>query len=488
MGRFRFEAVILRRRIPSSRNRFLSRIAAFDLVWAGISPAVAFLVRDGRINSVHNIVIYCGIALGVSIVIFQWFRVSSSIPMFFSGHDALTLAQACFIIVAVTVALLFTFTRLNEAPRSVPFLHMFLLLSGLLGQRALSRLLAKRRFGNTSVFPGKSFENILIIKASRLAWFFSKMVEEFVSNDSRIVAILDERPWLHNRSLNGYQIVGPPDNLEKIVDEYAAHGVEIHKVVIAARRDSMNAETLAEVGAVCAAKNLNIEWLHEKFFYSSRVTGGALQAAAIRNIPAQKFVNRPYWAFKRLLDFVFSIVGLIAISPLAISVALLVFLDVGYPIVFWQQRIGHLGRPLHLYKFRTMRASFDRNGRPIESSERASSIGLFFRRSRLDEIPQLFNVLAGSMSLIGPRPLLPIDQPKTASIRLQVKPGISGLAQVNGGKLLSAEEKNALDSWYIQHASPLLDIKILFLSVLTLVRGDQRNEALISAALEEEIG
>jgi lipopolysaccharide/colanic/teichoic acid biosynthesis glycosyltransferase len=108
------------------------------------------------------------------------------------------------------------------------------------------------------------------------------------------------------------------------------------------------------------------------------------------------------------------------------------------------------------------------------------------RRTRLDEIPQLFNVLIGSMSLIGPRPLLPIDQPKTTSFRLQVRPGISGLAQVSGGKLLSAEEKNALDEWYIQKASVLLDVKILFLSALTLVRGDRRNEALVSMALAEK--
>lgn len=476
----------LRRRIPSSRKRFFSRVAVFDLVWASTCPVLAFLIRDGRINTIYNVAIYCGIALIASLIVFQWFKVSSSIPMFFSAHDAFVLTQACVIIVSLTVVLLFAVARLNEAPRSVPFLHMFILASGLLGQRAMSRLFARQRAGIISTIPGKTFENILILRASRLAWFFSKMVEEFSFHESRIVAILDERPWLYNRSLNGYQIVGSPANLAKIVDEYAAHGVEIHKVVVASQKNSMTDEMWNGVRAVCTAKKINIEWLHEKLFYPAAANAGSQQAPTSQSDLVQGVADRPYWKFKRFLDYVISVFAIIAVAPLAILLVALILIDVGYPIVFWQQRIGYHGRPLHLYKFRTMRASFDRKGRLIDDSKRISSIGQLLRRTRLDEIPQLFNVLMGSMSLIGPRPLLPIDQPKTTSFRLQVRPGISGLAQVSGGKLLSAEEKNALDEWYIQKASVLLDVKILFLSALTLVRGDRRNEAFISMALAEK--
>ena len=186
------------------------------------------------------------------------------------------------------------------------------------------------------------------------------------------------------------------------------------------------------------------------------------------------------------MDVVIAIVAMIAIAPLTIFVTALVLIDVGHPVVFWQQRIGHLGRPLHLYKFRTMRATFDHAGHPIPELQRLSEIGRLLRMTSLTEIPQLFNVLTGSMSLIGPRPLLAVDQPEHACIRLQVRPGLSGWAQVNGGKLLSPSEKDALDEWYIRHASLLRDLEIIARTLWVIIRGDRRNELAISKAVAEK--
>ena len=194
---------------------------------------------------------------------------------------------------------------------------------------------------------------------------------------------------------------------------------------------------------------------------------------------------RPYWKIKRLMDIVVALAMMITFAPLMILVAALVSMDVGFPIVFWQQRIGYLGRPLRVYKFRTMRSSFDREGQPTPESERSSLLGRLLRRNHLDEIPQLFNILTGGMSLIGPRPLLPVDQPKNIRFRLQVRPGLTGLAQINGGTSLSADEKSALDEWYIQHASLFLDIKIILRTIWVMVHGNPRNDAQISAALVE---
>jgi lipopolysaccharide/colanic/teichoic acid biosynthesis glycosyltransferase len=174
------------------------------------------------------------------------------------------------------------------------------------------------------------------------------------------------------------------------------------------------------------------------------------------------------------------------VSPLAVIVALLVLLDVGHPVVFWQHRLGRFGRPLHIYKFRTMQALFNRKGHPVPDSERLSSIGQFLRASRLDEIPQLWNILTGEMSVVGPRPLLPIDQPNTYSTRLEVRPGLTGLAQISGGKLLSIEEKDAFDEHYVRHCSIFLDFTILARTLWVMLRGDTRNEAIIAAALAEK--
>ncbi len=187
----------LRRKIPTSQSRFFSRTAPFDLAWAACSPILAFLIRDGAFYRIDNVAIYCGIAFVVSIAVFQWFRISSPISSFFSAYDALKIAQACLTAVGLTAAILFTFTRLEEAPRSVPVLHFFVLVSGLLCERALSRLIATRQTASSFGVGNRQVKNVLVIGASRLAWFFTRMVDEFSYHEVRVVAVLDEKPWLH---------------------------------------------------------------------------------------------------------------------------------------------------------------------------------------------------------------------------------------------------------------------------------------------------
>jgi len=164
-------------------------------------------------------------------------------------------------------------------------------------------------------------------------------------------------------------------------------------------------------------------------------------------------------------------------------VAGFVLKDVGAPVIFWQERIGRNGRKFLLYKFRTYRAPFDSLGRPIPEKERLSRIGRAVRATRLDEIPQLVNILRGHMSLIGPRPLLPIDQPEDPQTRLSVSPGVTGWAQVNGGNLVTTEEKNALDIWYIRKASLGLDLRIALRTVGYFFQGERKDRAAIEEAL-----
>jgi len=468
--------------VPSSRTRVFSRLTPFDCFWAAVSPVLAFLIRDGAINRVDSVTIYCAIALVASLIAFQWFKISSPIPAFFSFHDAFVVTKACLTTIALTAVVLFVFTRLDDAPRSVPVIHFLVLGGGLIGVRALARLTDTRHEAGGPQ-PGLVAENILIVGATRPAWLFSKMVEEFASYERRIVAILDERPSLRNRTLNGYSIVGSPANLSRIIDEYATHGVEIGKVVMAAHPKDLSGAMWIDVCEACKARDIPIDWLHEKFSLPQADNVNSADAVVEDAGIAAAFADRSYWKVKRALDVIFALAMIVILAPLTILVAALVLIDVGVPVVFWQQRIGQFGRPLHLYKFRTMRSSFDRRGRPIPESERLSLLGRLLRRNRLDEIPQLINILKGSMSLIGPRPLLPVDQPKEIRYRLQVRPGITGLAQINGGTLLSPEEKDALDEWYVLHASVLLDAKIVLRTVWVIVRGERRNEPEIAKAI-----
>lgn len=167
---------------------------------------------------------------------------------------------------------------------------------------------------------------------------------------------------------------------------------------------------------------------------------------------------------KRAIDIVFSLLGLVLLSPLLIVLLLIVLADLGSPVLFKQQRPGFHGRPFLLAKFRTMRTAFDQDGVPLSDEQRLTKIGSFLRRWSLDELPELWNVLVGEMSLVGPRPLLmeylPLYNERQAKRHL-MKPGLTGLAQVSGRNDLTWEEKFELDVHYVEHWSLGLDIVIL---------------------------
>ncbi len=171
---------------------------------------------------------------------------------------------------------------------------------------------------------------------------------------------------------------------------------------------------------------------------------------------------------KRLFDLIGAALGLIVISPLLLMLALLVRWRLGSPILFRQTRPGYRGRPFVLYKFRTMTDRRGPDGHLLPDAERLTRFGRFLRASSLDELPELFNVLRGEMSLVGPRPLLMqyLERYSPEQMRRhEVLPGMTGWAQVNGRNALTWQEKFRLDVWYVDHWSFWLDLKILFLTV-----------------------
>jgi lipopolysaccharide/colanic/teichoic acid biosynthesis glycosyltransferase len=182
---------------------------------------------------------------------------------------------------------------------------------------------------------------------------------------------------------------------------------------------------------------------------------------------------------KRLFDLLLAFPALVFLSPVLIFVALLVRFRLGSPVLFCQRRPGQHGRPFTLYKFRTMADTCDAQGKPLPDVERLRPFGRFLRSTSLDELPGLINVLKGEMSLVGPRPLLMryLDRYTPEQMRRhQVKPGMTGWAQVNGRNALTWEEKFELDVWYVDHQSLSLDLRILLLTMLSLLRQDGISE------------
>lgn len=178
---------------------------------------------------------------------------------------------------------------------------------------------------------------------------------------------------------------------------------------------------------------------------------------------------------KRLFDFIASFILLIGVSPIFIVAALMVRTMIGSPVLFKQHRPGLHGKPFVMYKFRTMTNECDAEGCLLPDEARLTKLGKFLRHYSLDELPQLFNVIKGDLSLVGPRPLLmeyiPLYNYEQAR-RHEVKPGITGWAQVNGRNALSWDERFKLDVWYVDNRSFLLDMKILWLTLIKVARRD----------------
>lgn len=177
---------------------------------------------------------------------------------------------------------------------------------------------------------------------------------------------------------------------------------------------------------------------------------------------------------KRLIDILVSASLLMLALPLLLLISTWVLASVGSPVLFRQTRPGRYGEPFQMYKFRTMRDTVDTDGGPLPDEERITDLGRRLRASSLDELPELWNVLKGDMSLVGPRPLLleylPLYTPEQAR-RHDVRPGITGWAQVNGRNALSWDERLAMDVWYVENHNLWLDLKILGSTVGTVLSG-----------------
>lgn len=197
---------------------------------------------------------------------------------------------------------------------------------------------------------------------------------------------------------------------------------------------------------------------------------------------------------KRFLDIIIASIALMLLSPLYAFVAYKVKKNLGSPVLFRQVRPGLHGRPFEMIKFRTMKDAIDANGQPLPDSERLTPFGRMLRSSSLDEMPELWNVIKGDMSIVGPRPLLmeylPLYNEEQAK-RHQVRPGMTGYAQVNGRNAISWDEKFKLDTWYVENQSIWLDFKIMLRTVKKVLAKDDisaEGEATMSKFTGNSVG
>jgi lipopolysaccharide/colanic/teichoic acid biosynthesis glycosyltransferase len=217
---------------------------------------------------------------------------------------------------------------------------------------------------------------------------------------------------------------------------------------------------------------LHVEYV--RLLKEKRLISEAEESKHARSMPGKtSYRFRLSRAIKAAVDFGAALMGLVVLSPLLAMTAVLVRVYLGSPVLFKQERPGFKGRPFNIYKFRTMSDALDSHGKLLPDDKRLNRLGSFLRGSSLDELPELFNVLKGEMSLVGPRPLRMeyLDRYTSEQARRHdVKPGITGWAQVNGRNALAWDDRFAFDVWYVDNWSLWLDIKICFLTIFKVLK------------------
>jgi lipopolysaccharide/colanic/teichoic acid biosynthesis glycosyltransferase len=451
---------------PTSRRKRRVDVSIWDALWALASPVLALWLGNALVLARQDwnaTIIYCALSTGFAVVAFVAFGLQKTVTRHFSAHEVLDIAEAVLFAQLLTYGLLFTLTRLDGIPRSVPLYHGLLLAGGLIFIRIATRVGGNERRASDYQFRR---ERIIVIGANRLAASFISMLRAYAPNQEGVVAVLEEKQSAVGRSLSGVQVLGTPQELDVIVAEFAVHGVHVDRVVLAGETDLLSSAALHDVERVCNKRQLELAYLPRMLGLTEQGLSSAKVVAAT-DTGAERHL---FLRLKRAIDVLGSLALMILLLPLFATVTLLVLIDVGSPVLFWQERTGRRGMPFLIYKYRTLRAPFDSKGRPALGDRQPSMIGRYLRATRLDELPQLINVLFGDMSLIGPRPLLPEDQPSNTALRLSVRPGITGWAQVNGAKLVSKEDKEKFDEWYVRNASPWLDTKIAITTLRILTR------------------
>ena len=511
-----------------SINKIKSRPADYgfihDLFWAATAPLIAIFAREGfglSPEELNGSTIYVIASFSVAVVIFPLFSMRHELWEFTALPDLLRICGAVLLNVVVVTFVAFIANRHEGVARTVPLLHFLFLVVPLLGSRICYRYFNLRDAdsegsaepilteGNLATPP----EHVLLIGVNRLSDFYIKTIEDLGDGSVEVIGLLCEKPVKCGSHIRSVPIMGTTIGLSNWLHDFDVRGVEIDRIVLCCSWEGLCEDSKQVILDCKSERKIRIDQLDDrlenlnemlKFRRASTtaqcdlhgLTGGV--ASNIRHVAEQTSTAENdaglaesqvdisnYFKYKRVLDVIVASCLLIVAFPVMILVGLLVSAMIGFPGIFWQKRPGRQGRVFKVYKFQSMLAPFDGKGNRIPDDARTTRFCRILRRSRMDELPQLLNIITGQMSLVGPRPLLPVDQPKRSQLRLLINPGVTGWAQVNGGIDLTPEEKLALDLWYVRHASAWLDIKIILKSIVMVFRGDRKNEKAVGQAMLE---
>ncbi len=489
------------------RSPIRPALLLIDLGLIALATVFAAALRDNLEivpERMEALLPYLLLTLAAAGVVLPASGLSRSIWRFSVMADYLRVLAAVVVIVLSAVAAGFLVNRLDGVARALPVIQGLLMGFLLVGARAAMRVRhASRKSVPSAPIGTHAQETVLIVGINVLTDLFLRSVTEFAPRRMRVAGIVGRNARHSGRLLQQHPILGPPEQIESIVKTLDVHGMSVNRIVVTTGFSALSSQAQRALLDIERSCDIRLDLFAERIGLAEPTDGPSALAQEPRTAAApstppdagtpislstaalEPAMQRPYWRLKRVFDTATAVLLIVFLAPLILLLSLVVALDLGLPTVFWQQRPGARGVPFKLYKFRTMRNAHDHTGARIPDEQRLSAIGRFLRRTRLDELPQLYNILVGEMSFVGPRPLLQTDQAATHAVRLLAAPGLTGWAQIKGGREITLSDKAALDVWYLHHASLWLDIGILMQTLPTILFGERTEPEALRAAWDE---
>lgn len=464
----------------SSLRRFA--IIVHDLIVVASAFPVSMLLRENFSLAPHHVLPTAYgtmMLLVIAFVVFRMAGLHQNMWRYSSPRDLLAVAKAISLVTAVFVPGMFLLDRLDGISRSVLVIFWFVAFAGLASSRIIYGCIVNPSVSGIRRPKNRTLIRVLIIGNAQSSAAIIQELNARLTDVVQVVGVIG-RSDDSGRVVHGVRILGGIESFSQILASLDVSGFYPHQIVLGDVDSQTHARLEANltnetgVGAIITTAS-NLSEL-ERLSYCE---------PADHRLFAQVKDLAGYHRLKRLIDIAIASASLTLLLPMLALITTLTSLFHGSPVIFSQVRAGQYMREFKLIKFRTMRDPFDRLGRILDDEKRITWLGAFLRNTRLDELPQLWNVLCGDMSVIGPRPLLRRDMPTQNNVlqeRYLVKPGITGWAQVNGGQKLSRNQKMALDLFYIRNASFALDVQILSLTIRMMLRGERIDRAAITRA------
>lgn len=406
--------------------------------------------------------------------------VHQSMWRYIAARDLIAIAQLVSLVFLVLSVSWFSFDAFDVIPQSTLVIFWLIAFTGLvLSRLAYGQCVVLIQNWRSRAWQRRS-KRVLIFGDAPDAAAAVEALRAQVRSSLEIVGTISDRVYT-GRRFHGTVVLGDISQLPSILASLRARGRYPHCLVHAGHQNDNFSIGVLRNAAATIDSDLAVLSMHEAFPWQQGLSTSDYDGLRFDDTPTISV----YSLVKRLFDLSAASLALLICAPLFLLISAVSLLTMGAPVFFTQVRAGMHLHEFALHKFRTMHDFIDSSGRLLDDDERTSWFGSLLRSSRLDELPQFWNVLTGKMALVGPRPLLPRDMPAEEAIlrqRYRVRPGITGWAQVNGGHQLSCEQKMALDLYYIRHESFALDLKILILTLRTVLFGEHVNRHAVERA------